>query len=52
MFNYPDSSGTMRSFSEANFAGFAAAVRDYVYQLKSVVAGASNTLPATTTTIA
>lgn len=42
----------MHAFSEANFAGFAAAIRDYVYALKSVIAGASTTLPSNSTTIA
>ncbi len=44
-FNYPDNAGEMHVFSEENFANFAAAVRDYVYALKSIVAGASSTLP-------
>jgi len=51
-FNYPDVTGTMHSFTEANFTDFAAAVRDYVYALKSVIAGASTSLPAASTTIA
>lgn len=51
-FNYPDTSGTMHAFSETNFTDFAAAVRDYVYALKSVIAGASTTLPSNSTTIA
>jgi hypothetical protein len=50
-FNYPDVIGVMHSFTEANFTDFAAAVRDYVYALKSVIAGASTTLPAASTTI-
>jgi len=51
-FNYPDVTGVMHAFTEANFTDFAAAVRDYVYALKSVIAGASTTLPAASTTIA
>lgn len=51
-FNYPDMGGVMHSFTETAFTAFAAAVRDYVYALKSVVAGASTTLPTTSTTIA
>jgi hypothetical protein len=50
-FNYADTSGVMHAFTAANFADFAAAVRDYVYALKSVIAGASMTLPAPTSTI-
>lgn len=51
-FNYADMSGTMHAFTAANFSDFAAAIRDYVYALNSVVAGASTTIPASTTTIA
>ncbi|WGS53593.1 hypothetical protein LFL96_21280 [Paraburkholderia sp. D15] len=51
-FNYPDAAGVMHTFSESNFSNFAAAVRDYVYALKSVMSGASSTLPAASTTIA
>lgn len=51
-FNYPDHTGVMHSFTETNFTDFAAAVRDYVYALKSVIAGASTTLPAASATIA
>jgi hypothetical protein len=51
-FNYPDVGGGMHAFSEANFTDFAAAVRDYVYALKSVIAGGSSTLPASSVTIA
>jgi hypothetical protein len=51
-FNYADVSGAMHSFTQANFTDFAAAVRDYVYALKSVIAGASTTLPPATATIA
>lgn len=50
-FNFPDITGAMHSFSAANFTNFAAAVRDYVYALKSVIAGASQTLPAGTASI-
>lgn len=50
-FNYQDITGAMHAFSEANFTDFAAAVRDYVYALRSVIAGASPTLPATIVTI-
>lgn len=52
MFSYADTAGVAHSFTEANFTDFAAAVRDYVYALKSVIAGASTTLPSTTSTIA
>ncbi|NML99653.1 hypothetical protein HHL24_17135 [Paraburkholderia sp. RP-4-7] len=51
-FNYPDTSGMMHTFSESNFTDFAAAVRDYVYALKSVIAGSSSALPTASTTIA
>jgi hypothetical protein len=51
-FNYPDVTGVMHSFSETNFTDFAAAIRDYVYALKSVIAGASTILPAASTTLA
>jgi hypothetical protein len=51
-FNYPDLAGVMHSFTAANFTDFAAAIRDYVYALKSVIAGASTALPAATSTIA
>lgn len=50
-FSYADTSGVMHSFTQANFTDLAASVRDYVYALKSVIAGASSTLPASTTTI-
>ena len=51
-FNYQDASGAMHAFSESNFTDLAAAVRDYVYALKSVIAGASTILPAAAATIA
>ncbi len=51
-FSYPDMSGVMHPFSEAQFANFAASVRDYVYALNSVVAGASTTLPPSSVTVA
>lgn len=51
-FNYPDTAGAMHAFTEPNFTNFAAAVRDYVYALNSVGAGASSALPAATATIA
>ena len=51
-FNYPDVTGAAHSFSEANFTDFAAAVRDYLYALKSVIAGASSAMPSASTTIA
>lgn len=50
-FNYQDITGAFHSFTQTNFTDFAAAVRDYVYALKSVIAGASTTLPVSTTTI-
>jgi hypothetical protein len=51
-FNYPDVSGAAHTFTESNFSDFAAAVRDYVYALKSVLAGTSQTLPGKATVIA
>lgn len=51
-FNYPDAAGTMHAFSETNFTNLAAAVRDFVYGCKSVIAAASTVLPASSTTIA
>lgn len=51
MFNYHDMSGVLHVFSAANFTNFAAAVRDYVYMLKALIAGASTALPASTTSI-
>ena len=50
-FNYPDASGVMHAFSQANFTDFAAAVRDFVYTLKSVMAEASSSLPSASSTI-
>ena len=50
-FNYPDTSGVLHTFSESNFTDFAAAVRDNVYALRSVIAGASATLPSSTAEI-
>jgi hypothetical protein len=51
-FNYPDATGAMHTFSAVNFTDFAAAVRDFVYACRSVIAGASTTLPAASATIA
>jgi hypothetical protein len=51
-FNYPDMSGVMHAFSETNFTDMAIAIRDYVYALKSAIAGASTTIPNAMTTIA
>ena len=51
-FNYLDAAGAAHAFSESNFTDFAAAVRDYVYGCKSVIAGASATLPTGPATIA
>lgn len=51
-FNFPDMSGGMHLFTEANFTNFAAAVRDYVYSLKCCVSGSLTTLPSQTVTIA
>lgn len=51
-FNYADMSGAMHSFAETDFTNFAAAVRDYVYALKSVIAGASTALPSNSSIIA
>lgn len=51
-FNYPDVDGAMHSFNVDSFSNFAAAIRDYVYALNSVVSGASTTLPESSITIA
>ncbi len=51
-FNYPDMAGAMHAFTQANFTNFAAAIRDYVYGLKSAIAGVSSSLPAATAAIA
>lgn len=51
-FNYADMSGTFHSFTAASFTDFAAAVRDYVYALKAVIAGASTQLPSPSAAIA
>lgn len=51
-FGYPDATGAMHTFSETNFTNFAAAVRDFVYACRAVIAGASTTLPAASVTIA
>ena len=50
-FNFPDASGAMHAFSEANFTNFAAAVRDYVYALKSCIGGSLSELPSAIITI-
>lgn len=50
-FSYPDSSGVMHSFAESDFSNFAAAVRDYVYALRSAVAGTTTSLPSPIATI-
>lgn len=47
-FSYPDVGGVPHTFTEANFTNFAAAIRDYVYGLKSVMNGASTNLPTAT----
>ena len=51
-FNYPDASGALHSFTEANFTNFAAAIRDYVYAAKSVIGGTATALPSPAVTIA
>ncbi|TCG04612.1 hypothetical protein BZM27_39625 [Paraburkholderia steynii] len=51
-FEYPDAGGEMHTFAPANFTDFAAAVRDFVYGCRAVIAGKSTTLPTSTTTIA
>ncbi|ERJ35955.1 hypothetical protein L810_1213 [Burkholderia sp. AU4i] len=51
-FNYPDTSGVMHTFSETSFTNFAAAVRDYVYALKSCMSGSLSALPSQTSSIA
>ncbi|WP_186113942.1 hypothetical protein [Burkholderia gladioli] len=50
-FSYPDMSGVMHDFTEADFTNFAAAVRDYVYALKSCISGALSALPSQSVTI-
>lgn len=51
-FNYADTLGAFHAFTQSNFTDFAAAVRDYVYALKSVIAGSSSTPPNESSTIA
>ncbi|MGF6664837.1 hypothetical protein QF000_006505 [Paraburkholderia atlantica] len=51
-FGYPDATGAMHTFSEANFTDFAAAVRDFVYGCRAAIAGTSTSLPASVVTIA
>jgi hypothetical protein len=51
-FNYLDSSGAPHAFTASDFTHFATAIRDYVYALTQVAAGASQTLPTTPLTIA
>ncbi|AYZ68157.1 hypothetical protein EGY31_34945 [Burkholderia multivorans] len=51
-FSYPDMSGALHGFSEANFTNFAAAVRDYVYALKAAVPAKASMLPSAIVTIA
>jgi hypothetical protein len=46
-FNYLDASGAAHAFAASDFTNFAKAIRDYVYALTQVAAGASATLPAT-----
>ncbi|MBN3755902.1 hypothetical protein G3N95_23355 [Paraburkholderia sp. Tr-20389] len=50
-FSYPDATGAMRAFSESNFTDFAAAVRDFVYGCRGVIAGASTVLPVASVAI-
>ncbi|CAG9244899.1 conserved hypothetical protein [Paraburkholderia caribensis] len=51
-FSYPDAAGALHTFSAASFTNLAAAVRDFVYGCRAVIAGASTTLPSTSVTIA
>ncbi|MFM0059206.1 hypothetical protein PQR64_26600 [Paraburkholderia phytofirmans] len=51
-FSYLDVAGAAHAFSEANFTDFAAAVRDFVYGCRAVIARSSSVLPASTATIA
>ncbi|WP_322069976.1 hypothetical protein [Paraburkholderia bannensis] len=51
-FGYPDAAGALHSFSQANFADFAAAVRDFVYGCKSAIGGQSTMIPSATVAIA
>jgi hypothetical protein len=50
-FNYPDIAGALHPFSETSFKDFAAAMRTYVYALRSVIAGSASKLPVASTTI-
>lgn len=52
VFSYPDMGGALHAFNEANFTDFAAAVRDFVYGCRAVIAGSSNRLPPSMATIA
>ncbi|SKC78226.1 hypothetical protein SAMN05445504_2360 [Burkholderia sp. CF099] len=49
--DYPDASGKPHSFSPSTFLDFASAVRTYVYALKALLGGASDTLPNPEVTI-
>jgi hypothetical protein len=51
-FGYPDAAGAMHSFSQTNFTDFAAAIRDYVYGCRAVIAETSTTLPSNSVQIA
>jgi hypothetical protein len=51
-FKYPSVDGSMHAFNAADFSNFAAAIRDYVYALNSVISGASTALPESSITIA
>jgi len=49
--DYPDAAGMLHAFTEANFTDFASAVRDFVYGCRSVIAGQSAQVPASSVTI-
>lgn len=51
-FSYPDATGAMHSFSEADFTDFAAAVRDFVYGCRAVIGGTSTAVPSNAIQIA
>lgn len=55
-FNYPDATGTMHSFTSANFLNFAAAIETFIYQfdqaLVTLLGGGSASLPSSALTIA
>jgi len=51
-FSYPDLTGAMHTFNEADFTNLAAAVRDFVYGCRAVAAGESTAMPTASAVIA